>query len=185
MLAYIQSNILVLLHPFIPFFTEKVWQDFNFEEYYKTPLLLKNWDLKSQSTFSKSHHKISWLIDLVSAIRSTKVNLNISPGEFIEISTSELSTKSSNIVNDNSWKFITVVRNSGTYKYYINNSLDVTKTGQDSKTFNSNDLVIGWDYRNNNSGFEGNLGAVFFYNTDLTIDQVVNNYNTTKSRYGH
>ena len=92
---------------------------------------------------------------------------------------------STNIVNDNSWKFITVVRNSGTYKYYINNSLDVTKTGQDSKTFNSNDLVIGWDYRNNNSGFEGNLGAVFFYNTDLTTDQVVNNYNTTKSRYGH
>ena len=94
-------------------------------------------------------------------------------------------SNSMNTVNDNSWKFITVVRNSGTYKYYINNSLDVTKTGQDSKTFNSNDLVIGWDYRNNNSGFEGNLGAVFFYNTDLTTDQVVNNYNTTKSRYGH
>jgi len=94
-------------------------------------------------------------------------------------------SNSMNTVNDNTWKFITVVRNSGTYKYYINNSLDVTKTGQDSKTFNSNDLVIGWDYRNNNSGFEGNLGAVFFYNTDLTTDQVVNNYNTTKSRYGH
>ena len=95
------------------------------------------------------------------------------------------SSNSMNTVNDNTWKFITIVRNSGTYKYYINNSLDVTKTGQDSKTFNSNDLVIGWDYRNNNSGFEGNLGAVFFYNTDLTTDQVVNNYNTTKSRYGH
>ena len=94
-------------------------------------------------------------------------------------------SNSMNTVNDNTWKFITVVRNSGTYKYYINNSLDVTKTGQDSKTFNSNDLVIGWDYRNNNSGFEGNLGAVFFYNTDLTTDQVVYNYNTTKSRYGH
>lgn len=94
-------------------------------------------------------------------------------------------SNSMNTVNDNTWKFITVVRNSGTYKYYINNSLDVTRTGQDSKTFNYNDLVIGWDYRNNNSGFEGNLGAVFFYNTDLTTDQVVNNYNTTKSRYGH
>ena len=55
----------------------------------------------------------------------------------------------------------------------------------DSKTFNSNDLVIGWDYRNNGSGFEGNLGAVFFYNTDLSNDQVVSNYNATKSRYGH
>ena len=123
MLAYIQSNILVLLHPFIPFFTEKVWQDFNFEEYYKTPLLLKNWDLKPQSTFSKSHHKISWLIDLVSAIRSTKVNLNISPGEFIEISTSELSTKSLNIVNDNLDVFKTLGRVSKV------NSAELNKNG--------------------------------------------------------
>lgn len=90
-----------------------------------------------------------------------------------------------NTVNNNSWKFITVVRNSGTYKYYINNSLDVTRTGQDTKTFNSNDLVIGWDYRNNGSGFEGNLGAFFFYNSDLSNDQVNHNYNVTKSRYGH
>ena len=90
-----------------------------------------------------------------------------------------------NTVNNNSWKFITVVRNSGTYKYYINNSLDVTRTGQDTKTFNSNDLVIGWDYRNNGSGFEGNLGAIFFYNSDLSNDQVNQNYNATKSRYGH
>ena len=29
--SYIQSNILLLLHPFIPFFTEKVWLDFKRE----------------------------------------------------------------------------------------------------------------------------------------------------------
>ena len=92
---------------------------------------------------------------------------------------------SSSVINDNTWEFITVVRNSGTYKYYINQNLNVTRTGYDSKTFNSNDLVIAWDYRNNGSGFEGNLGAVYFYNSDLTTDQVVSNYNATKSRYGH
>ena len=27
MSAFIQANILILLHPFIPFFTEKVWQE--------------------------------------------------------------------------------------------------------------------------------------------------------------
>ena len=95
------------------------------------------------------------------------------------------SSNSASTVNDNAWKFITVVRNSSTYKYYINQNLDVTRNGYDSKTFNSNDLVIGWDYRNNGSGFEGNLGAIFFYNTDLSSDQVVSNYNATKSRYGH
>ena len=95
------------------------------------------------------------------------------------------SINSASTISDNTWTFITVVRNSGTYKFYINQNLDVTRTDYDSKTFNSNDLVIGWDYRNNGAGFEGNLGAVFFYNTDLSTDQLVSNYNATKSRYGH
>ena len=98
-----------------------------------------------------------------------------------------LGSSSSTNVNVGEWKFITLVRNSGTYKYYINNSLDVTRTGQDSKTFDNNNLVIGWDYRNNDasSGYVGDIGAVYFYNTDLSLDQVTQNYNATKSRYGH
>jgi hypothetical protein len=98
-----------------------------------------------------------------------------------------LGSSSSTNVNVGEWKFITLVRNLGTYKYYINNSLDVTRTGQDSKTFDNNNLVIGWDYRNNSasSGYVGDIGAVYFYNTDLSLDQVTQNYNATKSRYGH
>ena len=53
MSAFVQSNILILLHPFIPFFTEKVWQDFKFNNYTKTPLMFKDWDIKSQQTFNK------------------------------------------------------------------------------------------------------------------------------------
>ena len=52
MLSFIQSNILILLHPFIPFFTEKVWQDFKFSNYYKTQLMFKDWDIKSQQSFN-------------------------------------------------------------------------------------------------------------------------------------
>ena len=101
MSAFIQSNILILLHPFIPFFTEKVWQDFKFTNNFKTPLMFKNWDLKPQSKFNKSHNKIDWFIELITNIRSTKVNLNVSPGSFIDISTDELSSSKINIINDN------------------------------------------------------------------------------------
>jgi len=59
MSAFIQSNILILLHPFIPFFTERVWQDFKFNKYFKMPLMFKDWDIKSQSTFSKSYKKFN------------------------------------------------------------------------------------------------------------------------------
>ena len=101
MLSFIQSNILILLHPFIPFFTEKVWQDFKFGNYYKTPLMFKDWDIKPQQDFNSSYKKIDWLIDLVSNIRSTKVDLNISPGSFIDISTSEINSNKTRIINDN------------------------------------------------------------------------------------
>tara|TARA_B100000315_G_scaffold60468_1_gene54819 strand:- start:3715 stop:6354 length:2640 start_codon:yes stop_codon:yes gene_type:complete len=99
--AFIQANILIILHPFIPFFTERVWQDFKFVNYFNKPLMLKDWEIKSQSNFIKSHTKIDWLIDLVTNIRSTKVNLNISPGSFINISTTELSSNKISIINHN------------------------------------------------------------------------------------
>jgi len=101
MLSFVQSNILILLHPFIPFFTEKVWQDFKFSNYFKKPLMFKNWDITSKKTFNKSYSKIDWLIDLVSNIRSTKADLNVPPGTFIDISTSELNSKKLSLINDN------------------------------------------------------------------------------------
>ena len=110
MSAFINSNIMILLHPFIPFFTEKVWQDFNFSNYFKSPLMFKNWSIKPQSSFSKSHNKIEWLIELVTFIRSTKVNLNISPGSFIDVSTVELSSYKKSIINDNLNVFKTLGR---------------------------------------------------------------------------
>ena len=101
MSSFVQSNILILLHPFIPFFTEKVWQDFEFSKYFKTPLMFKDWEIKTQSTFSKSYNKIDWLIELVTSIRSTKVDFNVPPGSFIDISTAELSSNKRSIINDN------------------------------------------------------------------------------------
>ena len=89
------------MHPFIPFFTEKVWLDFKFDNYFKSPLMYKNWELKAQPTFSKSYKKIDWLIQHVSIIRSTKVDLNVSPGSFIDISIDELSSSKRSIIKDN------------------------------------------------------------------------------------
>jgi valyl-tRNA synthetase len=101
MAAFIQANILILLHPFIPFFTEKVWQDFKFANYFNKPLMFKDWEIKSQPSFGKNHSKIDWLIDLVTNIRSTKVNLNVSPGSFIDVSTAKLSSNKIDIINNN------------------------------------------------------------------------------------
>ena len=120
MLSFIQSNILILLHPFIPFFTEKVWQDFKFSSYYKTPLMFKDWDVISKKTFSKSYNNIDWLIELVTNIRSTKVDLNVSPGSFTDLSTHELNSAKKNIINDN----LTVFKRLGRVNNVSDSKLD-------------------------------------------------------------
>jgi len=101
MSAFVQANILILLHPFIPFFTEKVWLDFKFNNYYKTSLMFKDWNILKRSNFITSYNKIDWLINLVTSIRSTKVDLNVSPGSFIDISTDELNSEKTSIINNN------------------------------------------------------------------------------------
>jgi len=99
--AFIQSNILILLHPFVPFFTEKVWQDFKCTNYFKTPLMFKDWNLIYKPNFAVSFSEIDWLINLVSTIRSTKVDLSVIPSAFIKISTAELNQNKTDIINNN------------------------------------------------------------------------------------
>jgi len=101
--AYIHSQILIMLHPFIPFFTEKVWLDLKLDVILKSPLMNKNWvlPLKSTNQFKKSYQKIDWLIELVTNIRSSKVDLEVSPGSYIDISIEDLKKDKKSIINDN------------------------------------------------------------------------------------
>ena len=59
---------------------------------------------------NKSHSKIDWLIDLVTNIRSTKVEFNISPGSYIDISTKKLNLSKISIINDNLSVFKSLAR---------------------------------------------------------------------------
>ncbi len=129
--AYVQSNILVMLHPFIPFFTEKVWQDFKFIKHYKTPLMFKEWNLKYSPKFSTSHNKIDWLINVVSSIRSTKVDLNVSPGSFLDASIKELKIDKKTIILDNLIVFKRLARISNVADLKLNkNTVKIIAGGQ-------------------------------------------------------
>jgi valyl-tRNA synthetase len=101
--AFIQSAILIMLHPFIPFFTEKLWQDLKLDKSLKSSLMYKNWDLPVlvNPLFKKTYNKIDWLIKLISIIRSTKVDLDVSPGSFIDISICDLKNDKKRVINDN------------------------------------------------------------------------------------
>jgi valyl-tRNA synthetase len=84
--TYILSNILKLLHPFIPFFTEYAWKENNLDKILKSDLINADWPkTKKMSSFNQSSLEIETLIQIISSIRSTKVQLNIPPKEYCNI----------------------------------------------------------------------------------------------------
>ena len=96
------SNILKLLHPFIPFFTEHVWRNNKFNKEQKTDLISSNWPISKQiNSHKKNSKEIECIIDIISAIRSTKVQLNVPPKEFCDIVFFEESKKIKKFITNN------------------------------------------------------------------------------------
>jgi len=83
--AYIFKQILILLHPFIPFVTEEIWLKNEFDNSGKNFLMLTNWP---SGNFEKdpSTDQVEKIISIISELRSFKNELNVSPGSFIDIS---------------------------------------------------------------------------------------------------
>ena len=83
--TFIFRQILIMLHPFIPFVTEKIWLKNKFDNKNKNFLMLSNW-ISGKSKKDSDHKHVQKIINIISEIRSFKSELNISPGSFIDIS---------------------------------------------------------------------------------------------------
>ena len=100
--SYMLSNILKLLHPFIPFFTEYVWRENKFYKEEKSDLINSNWPVSNKiQSYKKNSEEIDCIIDIITSIRSTKVQLNIPPKEYCDIVYFQESKKIKKIVNKN------------------------------------------------------------------------------------
>jgi len=83
--AFVFRQILIMLHPFIPFVTEKIWLNNKFDNKNKNYLMLSNW-LMGKAKKTRDHKHVQGIINIISEIRSFKNELNVSPGSFIDIS---------------------------------------------------------------------------------------------------
>jgi len=83
--AYIFKQILILLHPFIPFITEEIWLKNKFDNLGKNFLMLENWPSGNFKRDS-STDQVEKIISIISELRSFKNELSVSPGSFIDIS---------------------------------------------------------------------------------------------------
>jgi valyl-tRNA synthetase len=78
MVAWVRDEVLKLLHPFMPFITEELWR--------VTPaqpraalLALTKWPAPEGLENAAAEREIGWVVDLVSAIRSIRAEMNMSP----------------------------------------------------------------------------------------------------------
>ena len=98
--SYIFKQILILMHPFIPFVTEKIWLKNKFDNSNKNYLMLTNW-ISIKCKKDKDHQEVEKIIGIISKIRSFKNELGVSPGSFIDISTSKIKKKDESFLNRN------------------------------------------------------------------------------------
>jgi valyl-tRNA synthetase len=75
--AWVLDQILVMLHPFMPFITEELWNAS--ERPY--PLIVAKWPMPDARALDpEAGPEIDWLIRLVSGIRAARAELNVPPG---------------------------------------------------------------------------------------------------------
>src|ERR1700716_3704072 len=80
MVAWARDEIVRLLHPFMPFITEELWAvtAANPRED-RTLLALAPWPTREGLTDEAAEAEIGWVVDLVTAIRSVRAEMNIPP----------------------------------------------------------------------------------------------------------
>ena len=91
-LIYVMSNVLKLLHPFMPFVTEEIWQSLPHEG---ESIMVSAWPQYSKSLcFAAEEEQMNMIMDAVRAIRNRRAEMNVphSKKAKIYISTSHVDT---------------------------------------------------------------------------------------------
>ena len=76
--GWVLDQILVVLHPFMPFITEELWHALAARE---NDLIVAAWPMADARAIDPAAgDEIEWLIRLVSEVRSSRTELNVPPG---------------------------------------------------------------------------------------------------------
>ncbi len=98
--AYIFREILIILHPFIPFVTEEIWLNNKLDKDSSDYLMFANWS-KEKPQESNEYNDVSNIIEIITSIRSFKNEIGVSPGSLIDISLANTNSKTQDFFNKN------------------------------------------------------------------------------------
>jgi valyl-tRNA synthetase len=75
--GWVLDQILVMLHPFMPFVTEELWHSMGERPY---ELILAKWPEPQAGVDAEAKREVEWLIALTRELRGAKAELGIAPG---------------------------------------------------------------------------------------------------------
>ncbi|MGF7162763.1 valyl-tRNA synthetase [Rhodoligotrophos appendicifer] len=83
--AYMLDEIVTLLHPFMPFVTEELWQRLGESGApRRSQLILAPWPSLTDPEDAAADEELSWVIRMISEIRSVRAEMNVPAGAQIE-----------------------------------------------------------------------------------------------------
>ncbi len=86
--AWVLDQILVMLHPFMPFVTEELWNAMGERPY---PLIHAHWPMPDARALDpEAGPEVAWIIELIQQIRSARSDLNIPPSVKLDLRITQL-----------------------------------------------------------------------------------------------
>ena len=83
--GWVLDQILVMLHPFMPFVTEELWNNLGANGAGRDgELIVAHWPRPGASIDAAAKSEVEWLIALIGNLRGAKVELGIAPGARLE-----------------------------------------------------------------------------------------------------
>ncbi|ANY19926.1 Valine--tRNA ligase [Tsuneonella dongtanensis] len=96
--GWVLDQILVMLHPFMPFITEELWHAQGKRPY---ELIVAKWPEPNASADATAKAEVEWLIDLTRSLRTAKNELGLAPGAKLEAWLATPSDTASRVLSGN------------------------------------------------------------------------------------
>ncbi len=96
--GWVLDQILVMLHPFMPFITEELWHSMGEREY---DIIHAKWPDPRTGVDSEAASETAWVQALISQIRTTKSDLGVAPGKTVNAFISRADQKQFDWLNTN------------------------------------------------------------------------------------
>ncbi len=133
--GFVLEQILTVLHPFMPFITETIWNETATRA---NMLMCEKWPVLTQFVNMEAENEIDYLFDLVSAVRSLRMGVNISPAMKIDLKIKDLNHQSEQFIMQNEVILKTLARINELDVHYANN----LPKGSISQAYNEATLII-------------------------------------------